>query len=403
VCYWEDDRVQFEDPTYEGGANGVSLRDGRLNYLDFGASDVKSISFVRWPLPDEMDKGSTETELDDKLLREARMDFSHLKSLVELYGPSGDEFLVADYIQATIAPYVDEVWVDKMGNVLAHKKGEGPKVLVAAHMDQIGFMVTDIDDKGFLRVTSVGGINPYISHGSRVVFRGGFQGILYAEQSVDTAKMELKHLYVDIDATDKEEVKKKVQIGDTCVYACFYNETERSITSGAMDDRIGCFVMMEALKELDQVGNDCYFAFTVQEEVGTRGGKMVAYAVNPDVGLAVDITGSGDTPGSNRFAVGLHKGVAIKVRDNSLLSHPKVNAHLKACCEAKELPYQMEVLEFGGTDAGAISLTREGIPSSCISIPTRYVHGPHETLSKSDVEGAVVLLREALRKAFVVG
>lgn len=320
-----------------------------------------------------------------------------LKELARIYGPSGNESKVADYIVSEIKDFCDEITIDKFNNVTARKKGKGPKVMIAGHMDQIGLMITDVDDKGFLRITNIGGINPNITHGSRVRFQNGEHGLVFAEGKADMGKLKLSELFIDIGAKDKKEALKVANIGDTCVYDCLFEETKNTVTTGALDDRIGCFVMIEALKKIKEVKNDCYFVFSAQEEVGTRGAKMAAFAINPDVGLAVDITGSGDIPGSNRFAVGLHKGVAIKVRDNSLLSHPKVNKILTETCQKNKISYQMEVLEFGGTDAGAISLTREGIPASCLSIPTRYGHSAHETVSKEDVNSAIKLLTEVLK------
>lgn len=330
------------------------------------------------------------------------MNVKGLKELTGIYGPSGHEQEVANYIIDNIKAYVDEIEVDKLGNVIARKKGTGPKLMVAGHMDQIGLMVTDVDDKGFVRLTNVGGINPFVTHGERVVFKDGTKGIVYKEESVEAGKMKLDKLFVDIGAKDKEEANKKVNIGDVCVYESNFLETEHNISVGALDDRIGCFIMMESLKALKTVENDCYYVFTVQEEVGIRGGKTSAFKVDPDVGLAIDITSCGDMPGSKRFKISLHDGVAIKVRDNSLLSHPKVNETLVATCEAEEIPYQMEVLEFGGTDAGGISLTREGVPASCLSIPTRYAHSAHETVSKGDVEAAIQLLIKVSEKKFEI-
>jgi endoglucanase len=330
------------------------------------------------------------------------MNVKNLDKLTGIYGPSGHEEQVAKYIISEIESLVDEIHVDKLGNVIARKKGDGPKLMVAGHMDQIGMMVTDVDDKGFVRLTNIGGINPHVTHGQRVIFKDGTIGVVYAEASADMGKLKLEKLYVDIGCKNKEEANKKVNIGDVCVYLHDFHETEDTISVGALDDRIGCFVMMEALKKIEKVENDCYFVFTVQEEVGIRGGKTSAYRINPDVGLAVDITSSGDTPGAKRFKIALHDGVAIKVRDNSLLSHPKVNAQLVKTCEENELKYQMEVLEFGGTDAGGISLTREGIPASCISIPTRYAHSAHETVSKADVEAAITLLAKTVESKFEI-
>ncbi|MBN1970857.1 MAG: M42 family metallopeptidase [Candidatus Delongbacteria bacterium] len=332
------------------------------------------------------------------------MDFKtkDLNDLVSIYGPSGNEEMVAEYIYKQVKDLVDEIEIDKFNNVIARKKGNGPKVMVAGHMDQIGMMVTFIEDNGFLRITNIGGINPFVTHGERVVFKNGTTGVSFAEPSEDMGKLKLKNLFVDIGAKDKEEALKKVKIGDTCVYSCQFDENEHTISTGALDDRIGCFVMIETLKNLKKVENDCYFVFTTQEEVGIRGATGTAYKISPDVGLAVDITGSGDTPGASKFAVGLHKGVAIKVRDNSLLSHPRVNGLLIKTCEDNKILYQMEVLEFGGTDAGAISLSKQGIPSSCISIPTRYAHSAHETVSKSDVSSAIDLLTKVLETPMLI-
>lgn len=328
------------------------------------------------------------------------MQLDVLKKLTSIYGPSGQEEQVAKYIISEIKEYVDTIEVDKLGNLIARKEGPGPKLMMAGHMDQIGMMVTDVDDKGFVRLTNIGGINPHISHGERVVFKDGTAGIVYAEQTADMGKLKLEKLYVDIGCKNKEEANEKVEIGDVCVYQSNYEETEHTISVGALDDRIGCFVMMETIKAMGTVENDCYFVFTVQEEVGIRGGKTSAYKINPDVGLAIDITSSGDTPGAKRFKINLHDGVAIKVRDNSLLSHPKVNSRLVELCKTNEIKHQMEVLEFGGTDAGGISLTREGIPASCLSIPTRYAHSAHETVSKFDVEQAILLLIKTVERKF---
>lgn len=325
-----------------------------------------------------------------------------LKEITGIYGPSGHEEQVVAYIQEAMKDYVDEMKVDSLGNLIAHKKGKGPKVMIAGHMDQIGLMVTDVDDKGFVRFTNVGGIMLTVTIGQRFIFEDGRIGIVGREEKQAIEKTRLEHLYMDIGAKNKEEALGWVSIGDICVYYSEYYETEHTAMARALDDRIGCFVMMEALKRLETVENDCYFVFTVQEEVGTRGAKTSAYRIDPDVGLAVDITLSGDTPEAKRFAVSLHDGVAIKVRDNSLLSHPKVNDRLIALCEENKIKYQMEVLEFGGTDAGAMSLTKEGVPASCLSIPTRFGHSDHEVVSKEDVEAAIQLLVKSLEQPFEI-
>lgn len=321
-----------------------------------------------------------------------------LKDLVSIYGPSGNEERVVEYIKNEIKDYVDEMHVDNLGNLIARKKGNGSKVMISGHMDQIGLMVTDIDDKGYIRVTNIGGINPFVTIGERFEFENGMIGIASCEPVEDKNKLKLEKIFLDIGATSKEEAQEKVNIGDMCVYYSEYYENDKISVGRAMDDRIGCFVMIESLKNLKENNNDLYFVFSTQEEVGLRGARTSAYSINPDLGIAVDITGSGDTPGAKRFAVKLHDGAAIKVRDNSMLTHPKVKKLMIDTAKENDIKYQIEVLEFGGTDAGAIHLTREGVPSGTISIPTRYVHSAHETISKDDVISCIDLLTKILEK-----
>lgn len=321
-----------------------------------------------------------------------------LKKLVDAFSPSGDERIVAEIIKDEIKSYVDEIIIDSLGNLIAHKKGNGKKVMVAAHMDQIGLLITDIDEKGFLRFTNIGGISPYISYGQRVVFKNGRIGIVYAESMDDMSKLKLENMYIDIGVNSREEAEKRIGIGDTCVYISQYYEDENNVISGCLDDRIGCYVLIEALKDLKNVENNIYFVFTTQEEVGLRGAKTSAYRIDPDFGIAVDITGSGDTAKAKRLAVGLNKGAAIKVKDNSIIVNPKIKDFMVEVAKENNIPYQLEVLEYGGTDSGAINLTKEGVPTGAISIPTRYAHSGSETISKNDVNNCIKLLTGILNK-----
>lgn len=307
------------------------------------------------------------------------------KKLVNIYSPSGDENNIREFIKDEIKDFVDEVEIDSLGNLIARKKGKGKKIMLAAHMDQIGLMVTDIDDKGFLRFTNIGGISPVLSLGQKVIFKNGTVGVIFAEPVDNIGKLKLENMFIDIGVLNKEEAEKKVSIGDICVYESGFSENDNVIFSKCLDDRIGCFVLIETLKRVKNSDNDLYFVFTVQEEVGLRGARTSAYKINPDLGIAIDVTSSGDTPKAKRFAVSLNKGTAIKVKDNSILTHPKVRELMTEVAEENSIPYQMEVLEFGGTDSGAIHLTREGIPTGAISIPTRYVHSTVEMSSKKDI------------------
>lgn len=320
-----------------------------------------------------------------------------LEKLVGIYGPSGKEFRVSEYIKEEIKDHVDEITMNPFGSVIARIKGDGPKVMIAGHMDQIGMMVTKVDKKGFIYVTNIGGINPYVTHGQRVVFEDGQVGIAYSKKkNKDMGKLKLEDIYIDVGARSKDEVNESINIGDVCVYQPDFMTTNNTITAGALDDRIGCFMMIEAIKNIENPMNDLYFVFTVQEEVGIRGAKTAAYEISPDIGIAVDITGCGDTPGADTFEVSLHEGAAIKIRDNSLLSHPGLNEKLFNICETEDINYQREVLTFGGTDAGGISLARAGVPSTCISIATRYAHSAHETISQEDLKGCIALLTAAV-------
>ncbi|NLX61334.1 MAG: M42 family metallopeptidase [Tissierellia bacterium] len=319
-----------------------------------------------------------------------------LKGLVTTYGPSGNETKICNYIKEQIENYVDEIIIDNLGNLIARKKGNGKKIMIAAHMDQIGLMITDIDDNGFLRFTNIGGISPIVSLNQHVIFENGVVGIIAMEPMEDISKIKLSNLFIDIGVKDKKEAESLVNIGDICVYLSHYSENENVIFTGAIDDRIGCYVAIEAIKRIKNYKNDLYFVFTVQEEVGLRGAKTSAYKINPDICIALDVTGSGDTPKAKTFAVGLHKGTAIKVKDNSILTHPKLRNVMINIAKENNIPYQLEVLEYGGTDSGAVHLTREGVTSGVISIPTRYVHSTTEMVSKKDVLNSIKLLMKLL-------
>ncbi len=325
------------------------------------------------------------------------INFDLLKELVGIYGPTSNERLIREYIIDEIKDFVDETFVDSLGNLIARKKGNGKRVMISAHMDQIGLMVIDIDEKGFVRFTNVGGISPIISLSQQVIFENGTIGVIYAEPVDDISKLKLENMYIDIGAFSKEEAEKKVSIGDICIYKSEYVENENVVFTPYLDDRVGCFIAIEALKSINNPINDLYFVFSVQEEVGLRGAKTAAYRVDPDVGIALDVTSHGDTPKARRFAIGLNKGAAIKVKDNSIICHPRVKDLLVKLARDNEIPYQMEVLEFGGTDSGAIHVNKEGVPSGVISIPTRYVHSTVEMASKNDIINCTKLLVEFLQ------
>lgn len=322
-----------------------------------------------------------------------------MKKLTGAFGPSGNEETIAQIIREEIEQYVDEIRIDTLGNLIGIKKGNGKKIMLAAHMDQIGFMVIYIDEKGFLRFTNLGGISVANSIHRRVKFKNGMRGVIgYETEIQDWKDIKLNRMYIDIGASSREEAEKYVSIGDVAVYDSETVEENGKLMGGAMDDRAGCAVLIQTLKDLSQSPHEIYFVFTVQEELGLRGAKTAAYGLNPDIAIAVDVTATGDTPKARTMAVELGKGAAIKVIDRSVLCHPKVKNLMIDTAEKWNIPYQMEVLEFGGTDAGAIHLTRSGVPSGVLSIPCRYIHSANETIDLGDLDNSVKLLTKILER-----
>ena len=324
-----------------------------------------------------------------------------LRKLTEAFGPSGSEQQVRDLIRAEVEPLADEVRTDALGNLIAAKHGPGKRVMLAAHMDEIGIIATYIDEKGFLRFSRIGGLNPLTLLGSRVRFADGTVGVIGVEKLEDPAKVpDLDKLYIDIGAKSKADVR--VRIGDV---ACM----DRSLVDGgnrligkAMDDRAGCAVLVEILRRLRDCQHDAYFVFTTQEEVGLRGATTSTYRIDPDIAIAVDVTLTGDTPKSATMAVSLGEGVAIKVRDGGMLAHPAVKDLLVQRAEENRIPYQLEVLEGGTTDARVMQTARAGVPAGVISVPCRYVHTASEMIDLTDAEAAVNLLTTVLQNSIQV-
>ncbi len=321
-----------------------------------------------------------------------------IKKITEAFGPSGYESKIVELIKNELEGHVDEMTVDQMGNLIAHKKGSGKKVMLAAHMDEIGFMITHIEKEGFLRFTNIGGHAPYTLVGLRVVFENGLIGVIDSERVDSPKDIKFEKLFIDLGAKDKEEAEKLVRIGDVCG---FYNPTvvtQNRMVGNSMDDRVGCIALIKVAQELKSSPNDIYYVFSVQEEVGLRGAKTSAYRINPDMGIAIDVTPTGDTPNGHKLNVKLGCGAAIKVKDNSMITHPVVKNFMIDVAEKNDISYQLEVLTYGGTDAGAIHLTREGIPSGTISIPTRYVHSPSEMIDLNDLDASIELIKFMLKE-----
>jgi len=332
---------------------------------------------------------------------------SLIQRLVETTGPSGYENQIRDVILAEVKPYAHDIKIDALGNLIVTFgciETNGKKIMLAAHMDEIGVMVTHVDNNGFLRFTPIGGVRPLTCLAGRVRFIGGEIGVINLEPQDDPEKVpSFENLYIDMGRSNRKD--SPVHTGDIAVFERTYIDLGTRIVSKAMDDRIGVAVLIEALRQLKDTPHQLFFVFSVQEEVGLRGATTAAFGIDPDIGIAVDVTGTGDTPRRTaiRMDVSLGKGPAIKVRDGGMLSDKRVVDWMVNTAEKSDIPYQLEILEGGTTDARAIQLTRAGVPAGCISIPTRYIHSPSEMVDFNDVQNAVSLLLELLSKPVDLG
>ena len=320
-----------------------------------------------------------------------------LKQLVEIHGPSGFEYQVRTLIRAEIEPFADDVSIDAMGNLIAVKRGSGDglKIMIAAHMDEIGVMVSHISKEGFLRFTNIGGVFPLNILGSRVQFADGTIGVIYCEmKGFPKNALPLDKHFIDVGASSKEDCP--IQVGDAGTFKREFVAQGNRLTAKSMDDRTGCYIAIETLKALQDTPHDVYFVFSVQEEVGTRGAQAAANGILPDVGIAVDVTATGDLPESRRLAVDLGQGPAIKVKDKGMIAHAGLVRAMRDCAEEANIPYQLEVLEMGSTDARSMQIAGPGSAAGCLSIPCRYVHSQSETVDADDVKNAVKLLTALL-------
>jgi endoglucanase len=271
--------------------------------------------------------------------------------------------------------------------------------MIAAHMDEIGVMVSHITETGFLRFTNIGGVFPHTLLGGRVRFANGLTGVIGCDRLEDRSKVHpLEKYFIDVGATSRDDVP--VAVGDAAGFYRPFEANGTRLTAKAMDDRIGCVVAIEALRRLDRAAlpHDLTVVFSVQEEVGTRGAQAAANRLLPDVGIALDVTLTGDVPEARSMAVSLGQGAAIKVKDSGMISHAGLVRLMRRRAEEAGLAYQLEVLDGGSTDARSMQIAGPGSAAGCISIPCRYVHTPSETVDAGDVESAIALLVAILEK-----
>lgn len=312
-----------------------------------------------------------------------------LKKLTECSAPSGREEKISELIKSEAEKWADEIYTDTLGNLIVKKGSGGKKIIVLAHMDEIGVVVTYKDDKGFLRFAAVGGLKQKDLVGRRVKFENGEIGVIGVHDDID--KYEISKMFIDVSGSEN------INVGDMAVFTGEFYENETHVTSKALDNRAGCYVALKALQGIEKPDNELYFIFTVQEEVGLRGAKTATFGIDADYAVAVDVTAVGDTPSAKEMNVKLGNGAAIKVMDRSVICHSQVRDTLIEIASKNNIPYQLEILTAGGTDAGAAHVSGTGIKTGAISIPTRYIHSPSEMVNKNDLNSCIELLKAFIK------
>ena len=320
-----------------------------------------------------------------------------LEKLTQIWGVSGYEKAVREEIRGIVEPFADELWEDAVGNLIVHRKGGSPsgkKIMYAAHMDQIGFMVKNIEDNGLLRICNMGWNWAGSAYNEKVIFRNGTIGVVGCYGPIEEAGNKIEKLFVDIGAKDGEEARRLVKIGECCGYFSPYLHLAGGlICSKSLDDRLGCYQLIESLKENPgNLPNDIYYCFVVQEELGCRGSKVAAQQICPDIGIAVDITPAHDYPndltGSNRVGA----GIGIKICDPSVVADEMVTGVMEKLCADNGIPCQREVIDRGGTDASSMNLTGAGVRTGGICVVTRYPHSQSSVVSGEDIEAGIDLM-----------
>ncbi|TRX52037.1 M42 family metallopeptidase [Fulvivirga sp. M361] len=333
---------------------------------------------------------------------------SLLKKICEAAGVPGYESEVRNLIIQEVEPLVDSLEIDNMGNVITMKKGQSSekKAMVGAHMDEIGFIVTHVDDKGFVRFTTLGGFDPKTLTAQRVVIHGkkdvlGVMGtkpihVMTAEERTKMPKV--KDFYIDL-GMSKEQVDDIVSVGDPITRDRELVEMGECVNCKSIDNRVSVFILIETLRELQTVPYDVYGVFTVQEEVGIRGANVAAHTINPDFGFGLDTTIAYDLPGAqpHEKVTSLGEGTAIKIMDAMTICDYRMVDYMKKIADDNTIKWQPELLVAGGTDtAGIQRMGKNGSISGAVSIPTRHLHQVIEMAHKEDIENSIRLLKMCL-------
>jgi endoglucanase len=327
-----------------------------------------------------------------------------LEKLISAFGVSGNEEKVRNLIQDEIKKYVDEVYVDKVGNLIAHKKGKKPKIMLSAHMDEIGLMVKNIEPKGRIYIAEIGGADPVMLLGERVHIetkKGTIHGVITTREVNDgsfiTQIPRVEDLFVDT-GLDKAELEKLgVEIGSflSLERDLYYLGKENIICGKAFDNRIGCYVLIELTKRIKNSSCEVYFVFTIQEEIGLVGAMTSAYKVEPDWAIAVDVIETSDARGEPVITLG--KGPSITMKDAELIGNKTLNDCIMKIAKKKKIQIQKDVSEIGTTDATSIAITKGGVPSTVVGVPIRNLHTATAVADKEDIENTIIILEEFLK------
>ena len=330
-----------------------------------------------------------------------------LEELTQAWGVSGREKNVRAIIRREIRDYVDECYTDAMGNLIAYKKGtdseNNKRIMYTAHMDEIGFQVTHIEGDGRIKVYSVGWTWTSAIYNDKVIFQNGVIGVVGCDGPVEEAQNKAQALYIDIGCTSKEETMKYVQPGDYCGFIGKYYELQNDrISAKSLDDRVACYVLIEAIKKNPgQYPNDIYYVFTVQEEVGCRGSVVAAERIKPEIGVSVDVTPDHYYPCDLKGCNEVGKGVGVTFGNPSAMLDEYLVDEMVKTCEENEIDYQRDVMDRGGTDASSMNQAYYGTRVAGISIVDRYPHSQSSVISKHDVECAIELVDKYSAREFI--
>ncbi len=319
-----------------------------------------------------------------------------LHTLTQIPAPSGREDEIRAVVRKMIQPYADEIRVDALGNLIARKgrkTKDGKRIMLAAHLDEIGLIVSHVDGNGFARFSALGGFAPHRKVGTRVRFLNGARGVIGLEREAEQKDRAPSPDRYFIDTGAASDKDSPVKVGDAAVFDAEFQDLGKRVVARALDDRVGVALLIESLTRLKSGRNEVWYVFTVQEEVGARGAGPASYGIDPEIGIAVDVTLANDAPNARgRNPISLGGGPAIKVKDAGVIADPRLVQALTRLAETNRIPHQFEVVEGFGTDARMMQMTGLGAQAGGIAVPLRHIHSPSEMVDMEDVKNAGRLL-----------